>query len=93
MSALLSTLPLNEQIEAIYIGYFGRAADQGGASYWTQAFNTDVAAGESANTALTNIANAFAPQAETLAQYVPVHPHYKPCFYSGESRHFGRPNL
>ena len=30
MAALSTTLPIAEQLEAIYIGYFGRAADAGG---------------------------------------------------------------
>jgi len=55
--------------EALYVGYFGRAADAGGLAWWEQTYAQEVAAGESASTALLNIANDFAPQAETLSLY------------------------
>ena len=69
MSALIFSLPLSEQIEAIYIGYFGRAAEAGGLAYWEQTYNTEIGAGQSPSTALANIANDFAPQPETLSLY------------------------
>lgn len=49
-----------QQIELIYIAYFNRAADGAGFAYWMT---------QSATLPLTSIANAFAPQAETIALY------------------------
>jgi hypothetical protein len=66
---LVFNLNTSQQVELIYIGYFNRAADGPGFNYWvgqnTQAQN----GGQSASTAVTNIANGFTPQAETLALY------------------------
>ena len=72
---LLSTLSLDQQTELIYIGYYNRAADAGGFSFWegqdahAQAAATTGGFGQSAAVALTNIANSFTPQAETIAIY------------------------
>ncbi len=66
---LLEGLSVNQQLELIYIAYFNRAADSAGLTYWagqnTQAQN----GGQSAAAALTNIANSFTPQPETIALY------------------------
>jgi hypothetical protein len=68
-SGLVGGFNVNQQLELIYLAYFNRAADSTGYSFWggqnTQAQN----AGQSATAALTNIANSFAPQAETAAIY------------------------
>ena len=71
MSGILDngTLSTGSQLEAIYIGYFGRAADAGGLAYWQQNYAADIAAGLSVDQTLNSIANAFAPQAETIALY------------------------
>ena len=65
----IDTLPVGSQIEAIYIGYFGRAADAGGEAYWERQYANYIAAGNSVDQTLINIANSFAPQAETIALY------------------------
>ena len=66
---LLEGLSVNQQLELIYIAYFNRAADLAGLTYRagqnTQAQN----GGQSAAAALTNIANSFTPQPETIALY------------------------
>ncbi len=66
---LLEGLTVNQQLELIYVAYFNRAADSAGLTYWagqnTQAQN----GGQSAALALTNIANSFTPQPETIALY------------------------
>ena len=66
---LLDNLSLNQQLELIYIAYYNRAADEGGFSFWGGQNATAQANGQSASLALTNIANSFAPQAETDALY------------------------
>jgi len=66
---VLSTFSLDQQTELIYIGYFNRSADAGGFNFWEGQDATAQAGGQSASVALTNIANSFAPQAETIAIY------------------------
>ena len=65
----IDTLPVASELEAIYIGYFGRAADVGGLSYWEQQYAADIAKGLSVDQTLTAIANSFAVQAETVGLY------------------------
>jgi hypothetical protein len=66
---LISSLSVNQQLELVYIGYFDRAADGHGFSFWVEQDLQAQNGGQSASTALTNIANSFAPQAETEALY------------------------
>jgi hypothetical protein len=74
-AGLIAGLPETQQIELIYIGYFNRSADSGGFNFWeaqdasAQASVASGGFGQSAAVALTNIANSFAPQAETIALY------------------------
>jgi hypothetical protein len=65
----LSGLSMGQQTELIYIGYFNRSADGGGLSFWEGQDASAQAGGQSAALALTNIANSFTPQAETIAIY------------------------
>src|SRR5208282_1887091 len=66
----IDTLTPDQQLEAIYVGYCGRAADSGGFAYWEQQFVAAIGAGESDDQAITTIANEFGPpQAETLNTY------------------------
>jgi len=65
----IDTLPLAEQIEAIYIGYFGRAADAGGLAYWEQYYSQLIASNHTIDQTLNIIANDFAPQNETVGLY------------------------
>jgi probable HAF family extracellular repeat protein len=53
------------QIEAIYIGYFGRAGDPAGTNFWT---NQLLNGGSTAQT-MTGIAASFSVQPESQAQY------------------------
>jgi hypothetical protein len=66
---LLGALTVNQQIELVYIAYFDRAADDAGYTYWDGQNVSAENGGESASTAVTNLANAFAPQPETVALY------------------------
>jgi probable HAF family extracellular repeat protein len=84
-TGLLSALSLDQQTELIYIGYFNRSADGGGFSFWegqdahAQASASSGGLGQSAEVALTNIANSFTPQPETIALYPFLsnpHPNY-----------------
>ena len=62
MALDLSTLTTEQQIAAIYIGYYDRAADPFGEAFWVTAF-------ENPNISLAQNASFFATQAETLAAY------------------------
>ncbi len=64
---VLGTLSINQQLELIYIAYFNRSADGGGLGFWFGQNQQAQNAGQAA--ALTNIANSFAPQPETVAIY------------------------
>jgi hypothetical protein len=68
-SGLISNLSVNQQLELIYVAYFNRSADSGGATFWGGQNTQAQTAGQSAAIALTNIANSFTPQAETIALY------------------------
>jgi phospholipase/lecithinase/hemolysin len=68
-SGLLGGLSVNQQIELIFIAYFNRAADGGGNTFWGGQDSQAQARGQSAAVAISNIANAFAPQPETVAIY------------------------
>ena len=65
----VDTLPIAEQIEAIYIGYFGRPADAGGLAFWEQYYVANLAQTGNVDVTLTNIANYFSTQAETIGLY------------------------
>ncbi len=67
--SVLGNLGIDQQLELIYIAYFNRAADGGGNAFWSDQNTKAQAEGQSAATALTNIANSFAPQPETIALY------------------------
>jgi hypothetical protein len=68
-AGLLGSLNVSQQLELVYVAYFNRAADGGGFDFWggqnLQARN----AGQETAVALTNIANSFTPQPETIALY------------------------
>jgi hypothetical protein len=65
----VDTLPVFDQLESIYVSYFGRAADATGLAFWEGQYAAGIAHGQSAGQVLINIANAFVPQAETLALF------------------------
>src|SRR3974390_173103 len=75
MAGLIGGLSVDQQTELLYVGYFNRAADGGGFIFWEQQNAAAQGAGQSAATALTNISNSFAPQAETLALYPILNTH------------------
>ena len=66
---LISQLTPDQQIELIYVGYFGRAPDASGFAFWEGQLASAEAQGQSLGTALVNIANSFAPQPETNTLY------------------------
>jgi hypothetical protein len=72
---VLSFFALGLQTELIYVGYFNRSADGGGFGFWegqdanAQASISSGGFGQSAAVALTNVANSFTPQPETIAIY------------------------
>jgi hypothetical protein len=69
MTGIIDSLSVQQQLELIYIGYFNRSADGGGYSFWESQNAQAQAGGQSADVALTNIANSFAPQPETNTLY------------------------
>ena len=69
MAGFLDSQTSAQQTEAIYIAYFGRAADGGGYSYWTNQFADFEAAGNTVDQAATLISNSFAVQPEATAKY------------------------
>jgi phospholipase/lecithinase/hemolysin len=72
---ILQSLTVAGEISLIYIGYFNRAGDPGGFTFWegqnahAQAPASSGGFGQGAAVSLTNIANSFTPQAETIAIY------------------------
>ena len=71
MSGFLSTLSPTPgaQVEAIYIAYYGRAADGGGYLYWQADAETLISQGLTADQAGVQIANIFSEQTESQANY------------------------
>ena len=68
-AGLLGGLSANQQLEMVYIAYFNRAADGAGDTFWVGQNVQAQATGQSASVAVSNIANSFTPQAETIALY------------------------
>ena len=62
-------LSLEQQLGAIYVGYFGRAADPDGLDYWVQDYNIYVAGGTSSLHSLINIATSFSQDTEAKNEY------------------------
>lgn len=52
----------NTQLESLYVGYFGRAADPAGLQYWTNQLNSGAMT-------LGRISASFATQSEAIAKY------------------------
>ena len=68
-AGLIGDLTVDQQLALIYIGYFNRAADTGGFTFWSGENTHAQAVGQNASEVLSNIANAFTPQPETFALY------------------------
>ncbi len=75
---LLAELSVPQQLELTYIAYFNRAADSAGLNYWEMQNAQARQGGQTAIAALTNVANAFAPQPETEALYPSLDPYLAP---------------
>jgi hypothetical protein len=71
MAYLLSSLSAADAMQAVYIGYYNRAADPYGFNYWLDFYeeHLDGAADGNAGLSLAEIANDFATQAETKSVY------------------------
>ena len=63
------SLTLGQQIEAIYVAYFGRAGDSGGFAYWKSEYQKLAASGENTDQVLGKIANTFSSSGEAKALY------------------------
>jgi hypothetical protein len=66
---VIGSLTISQQLELIYLAYFNRSADSGGLAFWSGQDSQARGGGQSAAAALTNVANSFAPQPETVAIY------------------------
>jgi len=66
---ILEALTPSQEIDAMYVGYFDRAPDYNGVVFWEGQYTQALGNGQSTDQALTNIANAFRPQPETMALY------------------------
>lgn len=69
MTGFVEALSSKEQIELLYLGYFQRAGDGVGFRYWTDEYNRNFQEYNSTGVVLTQMANEFAPQKETLTLY------------------------
>ena len=69
MAGSLDVQSIPNQVEAIYVAYFGRAADGNGQLYWVNQFNADLTGGLSTDQAAVMISNSFAVQPEAKAMY------------------------
>ncbi len=58
-----------DQIERLYVAYFGRPADPTGMAYWETVIESAVAAGQAADAVLQSVANTFGSSAEYTATY------------------------
>ena len=68
-SGFLDTKSPDQIIDVMYIAYFDRAPDAEGFQFWAGQYNTYISQGQSADQILINIANSFAPQPESFAEY------------------------
>ncbi len=66
---LLGGLSAAQQLEMVYIAYFNRSGDGAGDTFWVGQNVQAQASGQSAGAAVSNIANSFTPQPETIALY------------------------
>ncbi len=79
-SGALPTLSATGQLEALYIGWFGRAADAAGFQYWMTNDLTQILQGASVSAAALNISKSFAlsvensPYAALASLTTPVNP-------------------
>ncbi len=74
MAGIVSSLTESQQIELLFIGYFGRAAAPGGYDFWEGAYNSEINGGASSASVVVNLADSFATQAETIALYPFLNP-------------------
>ena len=56
-------------VTELYIGYYNRAPDSVGLSFWLSAYNSAIAAGANPTIELTTLANSFANSSESTAIY------------------------
>lgn len=58
-----------QQLSALYVGYFGRAADPDGLQFWINEYNAALAEGQTENEALNDIAESFRQDTEVQELY------------------------
>lgn len=66
---LVSAFTIDEQIQALYITYFDRAAEPAGLAHWRERYETELAEGRSGTEILVDFASAFANVAEARTAF------------------------
>ena len=61
--------PADAQVSAVYLGYFGRAADPAGQTYWTDEVRGEIDAGRSPASVAEDMATGFRASTEAQAKY------------------------
>jgi hypothetical protein len=74
MTGTLETQVTANQVEALYVAYFDRAADGPGQQYWTTQMTALEAKGDTPAQAAVLIAQSFAVQPEAASLHVPTDP-------------------
>ena len=62
-------MSIPDQISALYVGYYGRAPDAGGLTFWEGEYRDAIEAGDTRTKALKDIAEAFRQADEAKALY------------------------
>lgn len=64
-----SDFPIDEQIQALYIAYFDRAAEPDGLAYWRERYESEIADGNTAGETIARFASAFAEVGEARTAF------------------------
>jgi len=65
----LLSIPVSQQLTAVYVAYFGRAPDPEGLAFWTQQYDDGLAGSKSSQVILDDIAESFRLSDEAAARF------------------------
>jgi hypothetical protein len=68
-AGILESESIDQLVEAVYVGYFGRAGDSGGFNFWEQSASSSKAAGLSTDQILGNLADSFSQSGEATTLF------------------------